>query len=542
MFCAECDQELPKHAAECPVHDDPNIENWASAEGVTTDLSGESFEDRYLLIKRLGRGGMGSVYQARQLNLDRTVAVKVMRSEIAARADFVSRFRSEAKIVSLLRHPNTLKLFDYGQTSDGRLFIVTELLNGKSLDEVIADGPLDPRRALTILKQVCLSFDEAHRRGVVHRDLKPANIFLETVGSQEVTKVLDFGLAKLLPQSLLAKHAGRDGRQTSPEAVLGTPTYTSPEQAMAQPVEPRSDLYSLGVVAYECFTGFAPFSGNPGLQLAKHITEDPMPMYQLSPSLKLPNRAHDLVSRLLSKQIDERPPSASAVAEEIDAILRTMDSSEAKSWFRVGNGHAIGVSIIALALGIFFLSDFGKSEARQALTNPLLQTKKLQKLSPEDVLTDVLVLTTPPAAEVKDNRGKVLGRTPLTVQVEAKTPRELSVGLEGYAARTFRLMGNEVKYSVTLASLPKPPTKDTMPKKRVFRGSLLVEAWTTGGRSVPAVVRIDGKEMAGRTPMTVRVPTGKRRIEIKAADYPVKIKNINKTTKHEEVTVVVDME
>ncbi len=315
------------------------------------DLSGAVLDGRYQILEVLAEGGFGKVYVARQLNIDRKVAIKVMRREARASEDLVLRFEAEAKIISELRHPNTLKLFDYGKTDEGTLYLVTELLSGRPLSALLAEGPLQEAAALEILREVCLSLDEAHAQGIVHRDLKPANIFLEKVGGQEVVKVLDFGVAKVNPNEALASPGTPN---TVAGTIVGTPAYMSPEAVDARPIGAKSDLYSLGVVAYECLTGRLPFVGSPIAQIAGHGFDRPKRPSTLAGAPALDRRVEDLVMRLLEKDPDARAASAHALADELE---RLMDALAAPAPERrrigpilIGLGAALAGGVLLAAL------------------------------------------------------------------------------------------------------------------------------------------------------------------------------------------------
>src|SRR6185312_13381483 len=229
---------------------------------------------RYRIARRLGEGGMGRVYEAEHLELGRRVAVKVMRRKYADQKAMVERFRVEARSASKIGHPNVVQVFDYGTTEAGEGFIVMELLDGAPLSEVIKQqGPMELSRALPILCEVATALRAAHDSGVIHRDLKPANIFLlrTNADERERVRVLDFGMAKLV--DITTDHAGG---LTQAGEILGTPEYMAPEQAVGGEIDRRIDVYALGCVAYEMWTGTPPFSGpNYVTVLAKHMDEKP---------------------------------------------------------------------------------------------------------------------------------------------------------------------------------------------------------------------------------------------------------------------------
>ena len=206
---------------------------------------------------------MGAVYKASQPAMNRMVGVKILHPKLANRKDLVSRFRREARAMSHLTHPNTVKVFLYGELDDGSLYIVMEFLEGKNLNQTVrAEGPFPIERALAVIIQVCGALEEAHRAGIVHRDLKPENIFLcQSGGLKDFPKVLDFGLAKVTeremrPGSIILTQEGM---------VFGTPEFMSPEQAQGKTLTPASDQYSLAVILYEVLTGKLPFEAKSAM-------------------------------------------------------------------------------------------------------------------------------------------------------------------------------------------------------------------------------------------------------------------------------------
>jgi serine/threonine protein kinase len=281
------------------------------------DLVNELLDGRYHILQRIADGGMGSVYRAVQTGaVGREVAIKVLNTSSLKNDVVVKRFENEARIIAQLRHPNTLRLIDSGRFINGRLYIVTDLLRGESLDRVIQLGPIDPRRMLRIMTQVCGSLAEAHALHIIHRDLKPANIFIEQVADQEVVKVLDFGIAKLANFSGL----------TAPMQIFGTPGYMSPEQARGEQVDARSDIYALGAIAYECLSGRPAYSGtNPVDVLMEQCLHDPPSLEALLPRTPINEEVTKFVVRLLSRNREERPESVMQVAEEIDRLQRCLD-------------------------------------------------------------------------------------------------------------------------------------------------------------------------------------------------------------------------
>jgi|GEM_PF-1208528 len=226
----------------------------------TRDI-GKKIAGRYKITDVIGEGGMGVVYEAWDTQVERKVAIKLVRSDTTDRK-FLSRFRRELEITSKLRHPSTIRVFEHGETKDGRPYMVMELLTGESLADRLEQGPLEEMEALQIARQAAESLSEAHEHGVFHRDLKPDNIFIETVGVSKVVKVLDFGIA-----------GGVDAtRLTQAGEVFGTPQYMSPEQCNGLPLDHRTDIYSLACILYEMLEGRPPFSAEtPMATMLKHV-------------------------------------------------------------------------------------------------------------------------------------------------------------------------------------------------------------------------------------------------------------------------------
>jgi len=283
-------------------------------------------ETRYQILEPIGFGGMGAIHRAIQVAVGREVAIKTLHDEDDP--DRVQRFHNEAKLVSQLRHPNTVRVFDFGQREGGALFLVTELLRGESLEARIESrGRLDAKTTVRILIDVAEALSEAHGLGIIHRDINSRNLFLDKVGDRERIKVLDFGLAKDAESSPL----------TQAGMIVGTPSYMSPEQAQAIPITPASDIYSLGVTAYQCLAGVLPFTGGsvPAI-LRQHLHDAPKPFAALDPPVEVPHALEALVMWMLAKSPEKRPASATVLGaklREVDATLPEPKSkNEPQSW------------------------------------------------------------------------------------------------------------------------------------------------------------------------------------------------------------------
>jgi serine/threonine-protein kinase len=269
----------------------------------------EILNGEFKILQKIGSGGMGSVYKAEQPSMDRMVAIKILHPKLTNRQDLASRFRREARATAQLRHPNTVKVFTYGELDDGSLYIVMEFLDGRNMNRAVKrGGPMPVERAVTILIQVCGALQEAHTAGIIHRDLKPENVFLcKQMGVDDYPKVLDFGLAKVTEQQM------RPGsvNLTQEGMVFGTPEFMSPEQAQGKPLDASSDIYSLAVILYEALTGKLPFDArNPIEYIQKHVVEPPIPLDDRLPGVSFPRGLGEVIGRALAKNPAERFASA----------------------------------------------------------------------------------------------------------------------------------------------------------------------------------------------------------------------------------------
>ena len=320
-FCGACGTALPPEPAA------------PTATALSSELSGpgrappedddpwigKTVDRRYRVLARLGVGGMGLVYKVEHIHLAKIAAMKVLHPDTARDAEAVRRFRIEAQAVSRLDHPNIVQTFDFGQ-ADEALYLVMEYLKGEDLAAIVKrDGSLPFDRAARLFVQVCSALTEAHESGVIHRDLKPENIMVvQRRDGSEAAKVLDFGLAKLRERSDTLG-------VTSGNQVIGTPYYMSPEQVRSEPLDLRTDIYSLGATLYRVLTGTPPFQATtPMGVLTKHVT-DPLELPRTrAPGLDLPAVADAIVSRAMAKAPDDRYASAAEVGRDLQAALAAL--------------------------------------------------------------------------------------------------------------------------------------------------------------------------------------------------------------------------
>jgi len=312
-------------------------------------LIGMTINQRFIISTKIGAGGMGAVYRAKQLGMNRDVAIKVLLRELTENEVVLRRFHLEALAVSKLKHPNTIQIYDFGETADGLLYIAMELLEGRPLAKVLQEErEFAVDRALHIIEQTAKALREAHSKGIVHRDLKPDNIFLQAVGEDgDFAKVLDFGVAKV------AEGDGQQKTLTKAGSIFGTPKYMSPEQSRGAEIDARSDIYSIGIILYELLTGRVPFNAeNPLGILIKHLQEVPPPFQTLRPDLVVPEQVERFVHRMLAKQADQRPQTAEAVIREIEALRKELPPIFTKVVTRA-DAEAAGLEIQTLSVTAF---------------------------------------------------------------------------------------------------------------------------------------------------------------------------------------------
>ncbi len=317
-----------------------------SEESAVDPLLGRVIDGRYRVLSKLGQGGMGSVYRVEHLAMGKHAAMKLLHPALSQDVEIGRRFRREAEAVSRLSHPNTVAVFDFGE-SKGFMFLVMELVRGEDLGQIIRrDGPMPFERVRPILTQICDALSEAHDAGVVHRDLKPENLLVTRArDGHDVLKVLDFGLAKLRDSEELNQVTARG-------SLVGTPFYMSPEQIRGEDLDARSDLYSLGAVMYRLLTGEHPFTGaTPVAVLTQHLTEDLDKPSERRPDLDFSPEVDRLVMRALAKDREQRWKSADELHAAIDAIpSQSLPRSLAAEMRRASDREPTGTSPTASPL------------------------------------------------------------------------------------------------------------------------------------------------------------------------------------------------
>ncbi len=338
-FCINCGESI----SDSPIGEKterlvytPNLSN-ATVSSVTSDnLSGNTLDGKYQLEAKIGEGGMGVVYVATRLHIGDKVAVKVLHSDKMSDPTAGERFRREVQMAAQLKHPNVVSIYDYGMTQNGLHYIVMELVEGKTLRQLIAKQGVLPLPVIsTITSQVCAALDEAHRQGLIHRDIKPDNISVQETPDGLRVKVLDFGIAKLQESS---------SNLTQTDTIVGTPKYMSPEQCSGEAVSGSSDIYSFGVVLYEMVCGVVPFNAPSSTAVAvQQVTKLPTPPRQINKTVSL--ELEMVVLHALEKEAENRPTSATALAQELNNAIQGGQAIQAD--FIQNSGENLSTATIA---------------------------------------------------------------------------------------------------------------------------------------------------------------------------------------------------
>lgn len=317
LICPKCLTQYPPGTSRCE-QDGTELKLLVVDQEET--LVGQTIDGRWVMERKIGVGGMGTVYLANQINIERRVAIKTMHRGLARGHEFLERFLREANVASQVSHPHLVSNHDFGQTSEGDLFIVMEYLDGENLGERMQRARLSLSQTIKIAAQLCAALAAAHGAGIVHRDLKPDNIFLLHMPGDDIfIKLLDFGIAKHMNSQAM----------TQTGQVFGTPDYMSPEQCRGKSnIDHRSDLYALGCILYELISGKTPFASESMIQVLFRHVSDPVP--QLVSTVDDPSLAavEQIITRLLQKKPRKRYATALEVREALDAALAQLDHPE----------------------------------------------------------------------------------------------------------------------------------------------------------------------------------------------------------------------
>ena len=499
--------------------------------------------EKYDIRSRIGEGGMGEVYEAKHVHIGKRVALKVLREDFSRKEDVVERFRQEARSASIIGHENIIDITDFGTTPDGRFFFVMEYLDGEDLATLFERQRTIPyKRALKIIKQACKGLMAAHEKGIIHRDLKPENIFLTSAGKKtEMVKILDFGIAKM------SYVDDADKKLTKTGVVFGTPEYMSPEQAAGKKVDERIDIYSMGVIMYEMFTGTVPFTGDTFMSiLTKHMFEPVPDMRFMNTNLSIPGAMEQIVLHTLEKDPDRRIGS---MAELLD-LVRKVEVDPTKVHFepasipprdpvsstpgpvlevvgdvedvaaepRSGVGRIVAVALVVLVLvlgggaALFFsgvieglVGGSGGEGAAAAGGGTSAEGEGQEEGGPDEIIETVTEkVTVRVETDVEDTavsvegRGTICESTPC--EISAIKDEVLSIVLvHGKTRRSEEVVADEDPTVASFVMKPKPPAK---PVKKPVKTKPKPPAGDGGG----------GKKPPEKSPGKTKVDMGELKI------------------------------
>ncbi len=320
--CPHCKTVYPGGELFCPLDGTRLVSPSIGTEMLSTDpLLGMVVSGRYKILRRIGEGGMGIVYEAEHVVIEKRVALKVLRDDFSRRPELVERFRQEARSASRIGHDHIVDISDFGETPSGANYFVMEMLNGEDLAMLLQrESMVDPEFAVHIVLQCCRGLGAAHAKGIIHRDMKPENIFLvEREGRKDFVKLVDFGIAKMSD----AETSGAPGRKlTKTGMIFGTPEYMSPEQAAGKALDHRVDIYAMGIILYELLAGRVPFLGDTFMGvLTQHMFEAPRPLREINPNVHVPQALESVVLKALAKDPNQRYRSMHEMAIAIQMAM-----------------------------------------------------------------------------------------------------------------------------------------------------------------------------------------------------------------------------
>ena len=432
------------------------------------ELESSVLDGRYDIIRKIGEGGMGAVFEARHSVIGKRVAIKILLDKYVTKPDVVARLLQEARNASAIGHENIIDITDFGATSDGRTFVVMEFLDGESLhDLLVREGCLPPSRAIAIARQTASALGAAHEKGIIHRDIKPENVFIIRRAERDFVKVVDFGISKALKAD---DEISVSPRLTTTGMILGTPLYLSPEQARGEDdLDRRIDVYALGVVLYEMLTGEVPFHGANYLSIISQILEkDARPPSQLRGDLGLSEDLDAVIARAMAKGKTERYQNMA----ELDADLARLEGGLAprartdppigpapRRWPQIA-GWVVGLGLIGLAVALAVPRLLSDSDLRVTPPPAPVATTPPPTPAPPPVAPAVQVTVTsdPPGAAIWwESVAK--GVTPRVLELSRSDRAiELTLKLDGYEdAKAIVFPTRDQELPVTMTPRPPPP-------------------------------------------------------------------------------------
>lgn len=436
-------------------------------------LIGQVINDRYTITECIGGGAMGAVYRAEQIGLARSVALKLLSKDANWTEDTILRFHREAQAASALTHPNTVRVFDFGATPEGLLYLAMEVLEGEPITNYLRRNKvLTVRDTVEYGRQILRSLSEAHAKGIIHRDIKPDNVFLARVEGQEtpIVKILDFGIAKAV-----AGERTIDQFETQDGTVFGTPRYMSPEQAQGKSIDSRSDLYAVGITLFEFLTGDPPFVDKDAVVvMAKHIREHAPPIRRVRPERPIPASLEKVVQKALKKSPDKRFQTADEFAQALEDCLPDVTHleqavaeggfkkliSQIRLWPRekqIGLGAGASLALITIVLVVAAIANtvpnsgqpFDATSASRLSEDVQPESAPFSSSHTTNREAKVLLASEPPGANVW-YKGEVVGVTPLKLDVEKRGNKTVRLSKPGYTDFVTTVSADESPFTVTL--------------------------------------------------------------------------------------------
>jgi serine/threonine-protein kinase len=492
------------------------------------DIIGVTLSQRYLVTRKVGQGGMGAVYEATHTLINKRVAIKVLLEKYAKREALVKRLKQEAQLASQVGNEHIIDITDFGNTDDGRTFVVMEYLEGESLAECLArENQLPEQRILRIASQAASALTAAHAKGIVHRDIKPENLFLLKRKEGDFVKVVDFGISKSLRAS---GEEEEPPRLTQTGMVLGTPLYMSPEQARGdEDLDHRVDVYALGVIMYEAASGRVPFAGTNYLSVISQVlNEEPQPLRAIRPELSEEFEA--IVLRAMTKDRDTRYASASEMLDDLSALLDdpTRSTERAKitgprrkplrakvprvAWAIMG----VSIVVVVIVLAVVWMNGGGSTKKQEPVVQPPLPPPPVAidagmkvvvppiDAMPEARTVTVQFETTPPGAAILGDDGAVelCSQTPCVhTFVVHDDVEKLVAQLDGYNDQHFKIN-------------PFALDKDNKPVK--------VKLTKPARGQAPKTTRLPGKGSAGSAGSGSKSPGGSSKTGGELGGFPDK--------------------
>jgi eukaryotic-like serine/threonine-protein kinase len=477
--CPTCSTRYDGEVAFCAADGTPLVELGPDDDA----LVGTVFADRYRILRVLGQGGMGRVYEAEHVNINKKLAIKVLRPEVVADPATVARFRQEARSASSIGHENIIEIEDFATLPDKSVYLAMELLQGQPLGVRMREPPpLSVLEAVKLMLPVCDALNAAHQKGIVHRDMKPDNIFLAHKGGRLTPKILDFGIAKV---------SGEEGgvNLTQAGAIFGTPLYMSPEQAKGAPLDHRTDIYSVGVILYELLTGRVPFKADSQVQLlSAHITIPPPSFAEVAPDRAIPPALEQVVLRAMSKSPADRQASMAELHEQLrvgaaqptaaqpviavpaSSAPRTTERPAAAAIPERKRNMVLPMILGAAVAGAVLFFALRKPSQSVTVAPPPVAPVPI---APPPVTADddeVIVTSAPPGAKILRD-GALIATTPEAVKVGKGKTLSVVVRKDGYIEQAVIIdPSKDRKMTITLekiarkTSTPKPaPTPPPTP-------------------------------------------------------------------------------